>query len=252
MFSLQDRTAVITGAAGLIGQAIASTMLKQGANVVLLDVNENALKSASAKMASCIDGAEEHIDWYVCDVTNQSGVDATVMDIINKRGKIDILVNNAGVTRDCLFARMSIDDYDIVMNINLRSAFIMTQQIMPNMISNRYGRIVNISSIVGFVGNIGQANYCASKAGMVGMTKAIAQEVARRNITVNCIAPGFIKSAMTDKLSENIMAKLIDKIPSGAIGTSQDVANAVCFIASNEASYITGQTIHVNGGMAMI
>ncbi len=252
MFGLENRVAVITGAAGLIGHAIADTMLKQGAGVVLMDVNEDGLKSVADSLSSSIKGSSGFIDTYVCNITDQEAVESTIKEVISKRSKIDILVNNAGVTRDGLFARMSLDDYDLVMNINLRSAFVMTQKVLPNMVSNRYGRIINISSIVGFTGNLGQANYCASKAGMVGMTKSIAQEVARRNITANCIAPGFIKSAMTDKLSEAVMTKLIEKIPAGNIGTAQDVANTACFLASEESSYITGQTIHVNGGMTMI
>lgn len=251
MFGLENGVAVITGAAGLIGHAIADTMLKQGAGVVLMDVNEDGLKSVADSLSSSIKGSSGFIDTYVCNITDQETVESTIKEVISKRSKIDILVNNAGVTRDGLFARMSLDDYDLVMNINLRSAFVMTQKVLPNMVSNRYGRIINISSIVGFTGNLGQANYCASKAGMVGMTKSIAQEVARRNITANCIAPGFIKSAMTDKLSEAVMTKLIEKIPAGNIGTAQDVANTACFLASEESSYITGQTIHVNGGMAM-
>ncbi len=251
MFGLENGVAVITGAAGLIGHAIADTMLKQGAGVVLMDVNEDGLKSVADSLSSSIKGSSGFIDTYVCNITDQEAVESTIKEVISKRSKIDILVNNAGVTRDGLFARMSLDDYDLVMNINLRSAFVMTQKVLPNMVSNRYGRIINISSIVGFTGNLGQANYCASKAGMVGMTKSIAQEVARRNITANCIAPGFIKSAMTDKLSEAVMTKLIEKIPAGNIGTAQDVANTACFLASEESSYITGQTIHVNGGMAM-
>lgn len=245
MFDLTGQVALVTGASGGIGSAIARKLHAQGASVVMSGTNKQALEELSAELK-----VRQAI--ALCDLQDDDAVNALIEQVCNITGKIDILVCNAGVTRDNLSLRMNIEDFDIVMKINLRSTFVLNKAAIKKMMKQRYGRIINISSIVGFTGNLGQANYTAAKAGMVAMSKSFALEVASRGITVNCVAPGFISTAMTDKLKQEIQEELIKKIPIGRMGTPEDIANGVLFLASKEAEYITGQTLHVNGGMAMV
>jgi 3-oxoacyl-[acyl-carrier protein] reductase len=245
LFDLSGRTALVTGASGGIGGAIARALHRQGAAVVLSGTRREALEALGAEL-----GARTHT--VPCDLADEAQTAALIENAAKAAGQIDILVNNAGLTRDMLSMRLSDAMWQKVLDVNLTAAFRLTRDALKDMIRRRHGRIVNITSIVGVTGNPGQANYAASKAGLIGMTKSIAAEVAGRNITVNCVAPGFIKSAMTDSLNDQLRAKLLERIPAGRLGSGEDCAAAVVFLASAEAAYITGQTIHVNGGMAMI
>ncbi len=245
MFDLSGMTALVTGASGGIGSAIARALAGQGARVALSGTREEALRVAAEDMA----GAAV----LPCDLSDPAAVDALVPRAVEAlSGKLDILVNNAGVTRDNLAMRMKDDEWSDVIRINLEAAFRLSRAACRPMMKARFGRIVSITSVVGATGNPGQANYAASKAGLVGMSKALAQELASRSITVNCIAPGFIASAMTEGLPDAQKAALLGRIPAGKLGDGADVAAAAVYLASREAGYVTGQTLHVNGGMAMI
>lgn len=248
MFDLSGKKALVTGATGGIGEAIARALHAQGATVGLSGRNEAKLKS----LADALGGNGGHVHILPADLSTAEGVDALVASANEAMGGIDILVNNAGLTRDNLSMRMKDEEWQEVLDVNLTAPFRLARAVQRGMMKGRWGRIVNISSVVGTTGNPGQANYCASKAGMVGWSKAMAQEVASRNITVNCVAPGFIATAMTDALNDDQKARINAGIPAGRMGGADDIAAAVVYLASNEAAYMTGQTLHVNGGMAMI
>ncbi len=245
MFGLEGKRALVTGASGGIGGAIAAALHAQGATVTLSGTRTEALEALSAEL-----GERTHI--ASADLADAAAVDALVPEAERLMGGLDILVNNAGLTRDGLAVRMKDEDFELVLRVNLEAAFRLSRAALKGMMRQRSGRIVGITSVVGVTGNAGQANYAASKAGMIGMSKSLAMEVATRGITVNCVAPGFIGSAMTDKLSEKQREAILGTIPSGRLGTGAEVAAAVVFLASDEAAYVTGQTLHVNGGMAMI
>ena len=245
MFELAGRKALVTGASGGIGEAIARTLHAQGATVGLHGTRREKLDALAADL-----GDRVHV--FPADLTDRDAVKALGDEAEKALEGVDILVNNAGITRDGLFVRMSDDDWDSVLEVNLTSVFRLTRQLAHPMMRRRYGRIVNITSVVGVTGNPGQANYCASKAGMVGFSKSLAQEIASRNVTVNCVAPGFIESAMTEKLNDKQKDAIMGAIPMKRMGTGEEVAASVAFLAADEAAYVTGQTIHVNGGMAMI
>jgi 3-oxoacyl-[acyl-carrier protein] reductase len=245
MFDLSGKTALVTGASGGIGAAIARALHAQGATVGLHGTRTAPLEELAAEL-----GSRAHV--LPADLSDAEALAALPKQAEQAMGSVDILVNNAGITRDNLYIRMSDDDFDKVIAVNLTSVARLSKAVLRGMMKARWGRIVNISSVVGATGNAGQANYAASKAGMVGMSKAIAAEVAGRGITVNCVAPGFITTAMTDKLSEDQKAKLLTAVPAGRMGTPEEIAAAVVYLASPEAAYVTGATLHVNGGMAMI
>ncbi len=246
MIDLQGRIAIVTGASRGIGRAIAEALARTGASVVAAARSTNAADTAAAISAS--GGRAEAA---TVDVTDPASVEALVAGVLERHGRIDVLVNNAGIARDQLLLRMKRDDWDAVLATNLTAAFTCTQAVLRPMIRQRSGRIVHISSVVGQMGNPGQANYAASKAGLIGFAKALAHEVGSRGITVNVVAPGFIETDMTRELGADVRARLIGQIPLGRIGTPDDVAGAVCFLASDEASYITGQVLGVNGGLYM-
>jgi 3-oxoacyl-[acyl-carrier protein] reductase len=245
MFDLSGMTALVTGASGGIGSAIAKALAGQGARVALSGTREEALGAVSAELGG-------HHVILPCNLSDAAAVDALVPSAVDKLGQLDILVNNAGVTRDNLAMRMKDEEWDQVIRVNLEAAFRLSRAALKPMMRARFGRIVSITSVVGATGNPGQANYAASKAGLIGMSKALAQEVASRNITVNCIAPGFIQSAMTDALPDAQKQALLGRIPAGKLGAGSDIAAAAVYLASREASYVTGATLHVNGGMAML
>lgn len=249
MFSLKSKKALITGATGGIGRAIAETLAQQGADLVITGTRESILNEVAEQLKNDFN---VQVIPMVCHLTDAQAVDSLFENAEKALGHIDILINNAGITRDTLLMRMKDEDWASVLDINLTSVFRLSRAAIKTMMKRRYGRIINISSIVGTTGNPGQANYCASKAGMVGFSKALAQEIASRNITVNCVAPGFIETAMTEELPETVRAKILSAIPQGKIGNVKDIAFAVAYLASNEASYVTGQTLHVNGGMTMV
>ncbi|MFL6738080.1 MAG: 3-oxoacyl-[acyl-carrier-protein] reductase [Sphingomicrobium sp.] len=244
MFDLTGMTALVTGASGGLGSAIAKSLSAQGARLALSGSNQAKLESFAKQLGG------NHVT-LVCDLSNAEQVDQLVPRAVEALGQLDILVNNAGVTRDNLAMRMKDDEWDQVIKVNLEGAFRLMRAAMKPMMKARHGRIINITSVVGVTGNPGQANYVASKAGLIGMSKAFAQEVASRGITVNCVAPGFMTSAMTDALNQQQKAGILSKIPTGAMGTGEDIGAAVVYLASKEAGYVTGQTLHVNGGMAM-
>lgn len=245
MFDLTGKKALVTGASGGIGGAIARALKEQGAEVALSGTRIGALRAVADELGS---GA------HVCpaDLSSADGADQLVKDAAEAMGGIDIAVNNAGLTRDTLAMRMKDEDWQLVLDVNLSSAFRLSKACLRGMMKARWGRIIGITSIVGVTGNAGQTNYAASKAGMIGMSKSLAQEVASRGITVNCIAPGFIATAMTDELNDGQKEALVGSVPAGRMGTSEEIASACVYLASDEASYVTGQTLHVNGGMAMI
>jgi 3-oxoacyl-[acyl-carrier protein] reductase len=245
MFDLTGRKALVTGASGGIGGAIARALYVAGAEVVLSGTREAPLKELAQAL-----GSNAHV--LTCNLGDADAVDALPKQAIEAMGGLDILVNNAGLTRDNLFMRMSDEEWAQVLDVNLTSSFRLCRGVLRGMMKARWGRIVNISSIVGATGNPGQGNYAASKAGMIGMSKSLAYEVASRGITVNCVAPGFIQSAMTDRLNDKQREAILATIPAKRLGAGDDVAAAVVYLASDEAGYVTGQTIHVNGGMAMI
>jgi len=245
MFDLSKMTALVTGASGGIGSAIARALAGQGARLAVSGSNGEKLEAFRSSLGG------EHVA-LACDLSDSAAVDALVPRAVDALGgKLDILVNNAGVTRDNLAMRMKDEEWDLVIRVNLEAAFRLARAALKPMMRARYGRIISITSVVGATGNPGQANYAASKAGLVGMSKAMAQEVASRAITVNCIAPGFIRSAMTDALNEQQQATILGRIPAGRLGEGNEVASAAVYLASREAAYVTGQTLHVNGGMAM-
>ena len=247
MFDLTGMTALVTGASGGIGSAIARALAGQGATLAVSGSNVAKLETFLATLPGTGHVAAP------CDLSDPAAVDALVPQAVALLGgRLDILVNNAGVTRDNLAMRMKDDEWSQVILVNLEAAFRLIRAAAKPMMKQRFGRVVSITSIVGTTGNPGQANYAASKAGLVGMSKALAQELASRNITVNCVAPGFISSAMTDALPDAQKAALTGRIPAGTLGAGDDIAGAVVYLASREAGYVTGQTLHVNGGMAMI
>jgi 3-oxoacyl-[acyl-carrier protein] reductase len=245
MFDLSGMTALVTGASGGIGSAIAQALAGQGARLAVSGSNEGKLEAFRGSLGG------DHVA-LACNLSDGAAVDGLVPRAVEALGKLDILVNNAGVTRDNLAMRMKDEEWDEVMRVNLEAAFRLARAALKPMMRAKFGRIISITSVVGATGNPGQANYAASKAGLVGMSKALAQEVASRNITVNCVAPGFIASAMTDALNEQQRGAILGRIPSGRLGEGSDVAAACVYLASQEAGYVTGQTLHVNGGMAML
>jgi len=244
MFDLTGKNALVTGATGAIGGAIARALHAQGATVTLSGTRREQLDTLAAEL-----GARVHV--LPCDLSDMDAVEKLVPDAEEKMGQLDILVANAGMNRDNLFVQLKDEDWDKVIAVNLTATFRLTRAAVKVMMRRRYGRVIGISSVVGFTGNPGQGNYTASKAGMVGMMKSVAAEYAKRNVTANCIAPGIIASAMTDKLNDKQRETIMSKVPAGKLGTPLDVAAAAVYLASDEAHYVTGQTIHVNGGMAM-
>ena len=246
MFDLNGMTALVTGASGGIGSAVARALAAQGARLALSGSNVAKLEAFAAELGG------DHV-CVPCDLSDAASVDALVPAALEALGgKLDILINNAGVTRDNLNLRMKDEEWDTVQKINLEAAFRLIRAASKPMMKARTGRIISITSVVGVTGNPGQANYAASKAGLIGMSKSLAQELASRGITVNCVAPGFIRSAMTDALNDAQKDAILSRIPAGALGTGEDIGAAVVYLASREAGYVTGQTLHVNGGMAMI
>lgn len=245
MFELGGRTALVTGASGGIGGAIARALHARGASVALSGTRVAPLEALAGEL-----GERAHV--LPCDLSDAAAVEALPKAAAAAMGGVDILVNNAGVTRDQLMMRMSDPDWATVIEVNLTSVMRLSRGVLRGMMKARRGRIVNISSIVGITGNPGQANYAAAKAGVIGMSKSLAAEVASRGITVNCVAPGFIATAMTEALGDDQRARLLGGIPAGRMGVVEDVASAVVYLASDEAGYVTGQTLHVNGGMAMV
>jgi 3-oxoacyl-[acyl-carrier protein] reductase len=245
MFDLTGKTALITGATGGIGAAIATALHGQGASVMLSGTRQAVLEDLAARL-----GSRAYVQ--ACDLSDKEQVEALVPAAEAALGKLDILVNNAGLTRDNLFLRMKDEEWEKVMAVNLTANFRLSRASLKGMMKRRFGRIVNITSVVGVTGNPGQGNYAASKAGLIGMSKSLAAEVASRGITVNCIAPGFIETPMTDVLNEKQRESILGAVPLGRLGTSAEIASAAVYLASDEAAYVTGQTLHVNGGMAMI
>jgi 3-oxoacyl-[acyl-carrier protein] reductase len=244
---LEGKNILITGAAQGIGKSIAIEMAKEGANIGVADINLSTAESAAQEISSS--GVKSTA--LQVDVLNQSFVTGAVEAFTKELGSLDVLVNNAGITRDTLLMRMKEEDWDAVLNINLKGTFLCMKESVKIMAKQRYGKIINISSVVAFIGNPGQANYSASKAGLIGLTRTVAREYASRGIRVNAIAPGFIKTAMTDVLPDNVKDEMMKAIPLGQFGTPEDVARAAIFLSSPESDYLTGQVIHVNGGMYM-
>ncbi len=245
MFDLTGKSALVTGASGGIGGAIAKALHKQGATVGLSGTRVEPLEKLKAEL-----GERAHV--LPCDLGDPAAIEALLKSADAALGGIDILVNNAGLTRDNLAMRMKDEDWQKVIDVNLTAGFRLARGAMRGMMKKRWGRIIGITSVVGVTGNPGQANYAAAKAGMIGMSKSLAQEVASRNITVNCVAPGFIETQMTGVLTEEQKARIMTAVPAGRLGQSEEIAAAVVYLASPEAAYVTGQTLHVNGGMAMI
>ena len=245
MFELKGKKALITGASGGIGGEIARTLHKAGADIAISGTRLESLNSLAEEIGS-------NVQIFQCNLKDPVAVDDLLKTTSEKMGGIDILINNAGITRDNLFMRMSDEDWLDVLNVNLTATMKLCKGMIRGMMKNRWGRIINISSVVGTTGNPGQANYAASKAGMVGMSKSLAFEVASRGITVNIIAPGFIETAMTDKLNDDQRSNIMKQIPAGRMGMATEIASAALYLASDEASYVTGATLHVNGGMVMV
>ena len=246
MFDLTGKTALVTGASGGIGGAIAKALHAQGATVCLSGTRREALEAVAAELGN------ERVHIVTANLSDAASVEQLAKEAEAALGSLDILINNAGLTKDGLVLRMKDDDWQNVLDVNLSAAFRLCRAAVKGMMKRRVGRIINITSIVGVTGNPGQVNYAASKAGLIGLSKSLAQEVASRGITVNCIAPGFITSAMTDALTDDQKSKLLVGIPAGRMGSVDEIAAAAVYLASNEAAYVTGQTLHVNGGMAMI
>jgi 3-oxoacyl-[acyl-carrier protein] reductase len=249
MFKLNDQTALITGASGGIGAALASAFYAQGATIAISGTREEALQALANKLKES--GQKNQVFIIPCNLTDPTAVEELLPKAEELMGKVDILVNNAGITRDGLSIRMKDEEWDQVLNVNLTSAFRLCRAALKTMMKRRHGRIINISSIVGVTGNPGQANYVAAKAGLIGLSKSLAQEVASRGITVNCIAPGFITSSMTEELPESVKEKYLNSIPQGRMGMPEEIAAGAIYLASSEAAYVTGQTLHINGGMFM-
>ena len=245
MFELKGKKALITGASGGIGGEIARTLHKAGADIAISGTRLESLNSLAEEIGS-------NIQIFQCNLNDTVAIDDLLKTASEKMGGIDILINNAGITRDNLFMRMSDEEWLDVLNVNLTATMKLCKGMIRGMMKNRWGRIINISSVVGTTGNPGQANYAASKAGMVGMSKSLAFEVASRGITVNIIAPGFIETAMTDKLNDDQKSNIMKQIPAGRMGMATEIASAALYLASDEASYVTGATLHVNGGMVMV
>ena len=246
MFDLTGRKALVTGATGGLGGAIARALHAQGAHVALSGTRRAALDELAAELGG------ERVAVVEANLADKEAVEALLPAAESALGGLDILINNAGITRDNLFMRMKDEEWEAVLSVNLTAAFRLSRAALRGMMKRRYGRIIGIGSVVGTTGNPGQGNYAAAKAGLVGMTKALAAEVATRNITVNCIAPGFITSAMTDALNEKQRETILTRVPAGRLGTGAEIGAAAVYLASEEAGYVTGQTLHVNGGMAMI
>ena len=249
MFSLEGKTALVTGASGGIGSSIAYALARQGARLALSGSNGDKLRAFREQLIEEVGG--EHVE-ITCDLSNSTQVEELIPATIDTLGTMDILVNNAGITRDNLAMRMKDEEWDQVIRINLEASFRLMRAAARPMMKARGGRIVSITSVVGHTGNPGQMNYVAAKAGLTGMTKSLAQELASRNITVNCVAPGFIRTAMTDALDDKQKDAINSRIPMARMGEGEEVAAAVAYLASDEAAYVTGQTLHVNGGMAMM
>jgi 3-oxoacyl-[acyl-carrier protein] reductase len=245
MFDLTGKTALVTGATGGIGGAIARALHSQGATIAVSGTRREVLDQLAGEL-------KERVHVLPCDLANKDQVEALVPQSEQAMGKLDILVANAAITRDNLFVQLSDEAWDDVITVNLTATFRLARAAVRSMMRRRFGRIIGITSVVGITGNPGQGNYTAAKAGMIGMIKSIAQEYAKRNVTANCIAPGFITSPMTDKLNEKQREAILSRIPAGRIGAGSDVAGAAIYLASDEAGYVTGQTLHVNGGMAMV
>jgi 3-oxoacyl-[acyl-carrier protein] reductase len=245
MFDLTGRTALVTGASGGLGEAIARVLHRHGAAVAISGTRREALETLAGSL-----GERTHV--LACNLANKDEVETLVPRAEGALGQIDILVNNAGVTRDNIFVRLSDDEWDQVIAVDLTAAFRLTRAAVRGMMRRRYGRIVGITSVVGVTGNAGQGNYAAAKAGLIGMTKALAHEVASRHVTVNCVAPGFIDTPMTRALTQKQREMILAAVPAARLGSGEEVAAAVLFLASSEAAYVTGHTLHVNGGMAMI
>ncbi|MEP2235094.1 MAG: 3-oxoacyl-[acyl-carrier-protein] reductase [Alteripontixanthobacter sp.] len=249
MFDLKGMTALVTGASGGIGSSIAYALARQGARLALSGSNGDKLRMFREQLMDEVGG--DHVE-ITCNLSDTTQVEELVPATIDTLGKMDILVNNAGITRDNLAMRMKDDEWDQVMKVNLEAAFRLMRASARPMMKARFGRMISITSVVGATGNPGQMNYAAAKAGLTGMTKSLAQELASRGITVNCVAPGFIRTAMTAELSDDQKSALNAKIPAGRMGEGEDIGAAVAYLASKEAGYVTGQTLHVNGGMAML
>ena len=249
MFSLEGKTALVTGASGGIGSSIAYALARQGARLALSGSNGDKLRAFREQLIEEVGG--DHVE-ITCDLSNPTQVEELIPATIDTLGRMDILVNNAGITRDNLAMRMKDEEWDQVIRINLEASFRLMRAAARPMMKARGGRIVSITSVVGHTGNPGQMNYVAAKAGLTGMTKSLAQELASRNITVNCVAPGFIRTAMTDALDDKQKDAINSRIPMARMGEGEEVAAAVAYLASDEAAYVTGQTLHVNGGMAMM
>ena len=245
MFDLTGKTVLLTGATGGIGRAIAKTLYAQGANLILTDISEEVLEKFKAELG-------DRVTVFAGNITEEKDLKSLINFAKETFGNIDILINNAGITKDTLSMRMTDEMWEAVLRVNLTAGFRLTREVLPQMMKKRWGRIISMASIVGVIGNLGQANYAASKAGLIAMTKSVAQEVAGRGITANCIAPGFIATPMTENLPEEVKKAMLDRIPMKRMGTPQDIANVVAFLASEESAYITGQTINVNGGMLML
>ncbi|MEZ5786422.1 MAG: 3-oxoacyl-[acyl-carrier-protein] reductase [Xanthobacteraceae bacterium] len=245
MFGLTGRTALVTGATGGIGDAIARALHAQGAQIAISGTKKEKLESLAADLG-------ERVLMLPCDLADSTAVEGLVPAVESALGQLDILVNNAGLTRDNLFMRMKDEEWDTVLAVDLTAPFRLARAALRGMMRRRHGRIISISSVVGVTGNPGQGNYAAAKAGMIGMSKALAAEVAARGITVNCVAPGFIQTAMTDALNDKQRDAVLARVPAGRLGTADEVAAAVVYLASDAGAYTTGQTIHINGGLAMI
>jgi 3-oxoacyl-[acyl-carrier protein] reductase len=245
MFDLSGKTALVTGASSGIGTAIARALHAQGATVAISGTRKDALDAIASEL-------KDHVHVLPCNLSDPVAVEALIPSANEKMERVDILVNNAGITKDNIFMRLKDEDWDQVIAVNLTAAFRLARAAAKDMMRKRFGRVIGVTSIVGFTGNAGQGNYAAAKAGMVGMTKSLAAELASRNVTANCIAPGFIATPMTDALTEAQKKAILDSVPAKRLGTSEDIAAAAVYLASDEASYVTGTTIHVNGGMAML
>jgi 3-oxoacyl-[acyl-carrier protein] reductase len=249
MFDLTGKGALVTGASGGIGEAIARALHAQGAAVAISGTRAPVLEKLAGDLAG---NGESNVHVLPCDLSKPADIEALVPAAESALGHLDILVNNAGITRDNLAMRMKDEEWDSVIAVNLSAAFRLARACLRPMMKRRFGRIISISSVVGVTGNAGQANYAAAKAGMIGMTKALAQEVASRSITVNCVAPGFIETAMTGALDDRQRAQILTSVPAGRLGRPDEIAAAVVYLASDDSAYVTGHTLHVNGGMAMI